>query len=443
MAGKNPDTVYESFDFGIVNDAGIGSQELLEGLTGEASPDPDDIEEIDEEEEKKKKAAKALPKKGAKPVPVKKEEEEAEEDDEDGASLADQFADDEEEEVTEEVTEDEDEEEEEKKPAKKVAKKEEEEEDETDEESEDENEESEAKTPFKAIASELFRLGIFTPGEDEEEPEIDSPEQFLEQFQTEKKRGAAEIIENFLSKYGDEYREAFQAIFINGVSPQEYLSTYAQVETFKGLELAGNEAAQERVIRETLKQQGFELDDIDAEVERLKNYGDLETTSQRYHKMLVKREESRLQELSEKKAKEKENEERQDKAYQASITKILTDKARAKSFDGLPVTVKDAQDTLAYLSVKKYKTPSGELLTEFDRELLELKRPENHELRVKLALLLRNKLDLTRVQKAAVSSENKGLFSELAQKKVKKKGIAAAPAKKGKGGSISSWFNQQ
>ena len=36
-----------------------------------------------------------------------------------------------------------------------------------------------------------------------------------------------------------------------------------------------------------------------------------------------------------------------------------------------------------FLLVDKYKTPSGETLTDFDRTILDLKRPENHSKKVK------------------------------------------------------------
>lgn len=446
MAG-NPETTHEPFDFGI-EETSIGSPELLEGLVG-GDTDPDDVEEIEEGKKKpKKEVKKAVPKKAAVKAIPKTEDDDADEEDEDedDFSLDRQFDEDEEddEEVTDEdedEDEDDEDEEEEKKPAKTAKKKKEEEaEEDSDEEESDEEADDSTDSPFGAISKELFRLGVFNLSEDEEEePEMKSGEEFLQRFEMEKKRGAVEVLESFLSKYGEEHRNAFQAIFINGVSPQEYLQAYTQIENYKDLQLDGNEANQEKVVREALRNNGFDVEDIDAEIERIKNYGDLENLAKRYHKALVKREETKLQELSEKKEREKADSERQDKAYQASIGRILTDKAKSKGFDGIPVSQKDAQETFAYMSAKKYKTTNGEFLTEFDRDLLELKRPENHELRVKLALLMRNKLDLSKVKQAAVSTESRELFSELAVKKKKKKAAPAAAAKGGKSG-ISSWF---
>ena len=47
---------------------------------------------------------------------------------------------------------------------------------------------------------------------------------------------------------------------------------------------------------------------------------------------------------------------------------------------------------------------------------MELKRPENFEKRAKIALLLKNNLDLSKVKTTAISKQNNELFSSLTQK---------------------------
>jgi len=68
----------------------------------------------------------------------------------------------------------------------------------------------------------------------------------------------------------------------------------------------------------------------------------------------------------------------------------------------------------------KYKTNSGEKLTEFDKAILDLKRPENHAKKVKLALLLKlieKDPTLSTIQKSGISKKSEGLFNELARQK--------------------------
>ena len=57
------------------------------------------------------------------------------------------------------------------------------------------------------------------------------------------------------------------------------------------------EANQQSVMQQALADQGFEAEDISKEIERLKNYGDLEAVSTRHHKVLVKKEAKKLQQL--------------------------------------------------------------------------------------------------------------------------------------------------
>ena len=58
----------------------------------------------------------------------------------------------------------------------------------------------------------------------------------------------------------------------------------------------------------------------------------------------------------------------------------------------------DIREGKPSLTQEKYKLPTGETLTEFDKFILELKRPENHTLKVKLALLAMKKLDLSNIK---------------------------------------------
>ena len=51
-------------------------------------------------------------------------------------------------------------------------------------------------------------------------------------------------------------------------------------------------------MKQALSDQGFESEDISKEIERLQNYGDLETVATRHHKVLVKKEAKKLQQMS-------------------------------------------------------------------------------------------------------------------------------------------------
>lgn len=257
-------------------DMGMGSQELLNDLIAPetSTGNPDDIKEIKDEE--------PAPSKAPSKAPSDKKEEEKEE----SIKSIQDFL------MGEGDDDDEDDDDAPIPQAKKKEAPKEEQPEEGDEETE--------VSRFEALANDLFKLGVFTKDEDEDdEIDITSPEEFLERFELEKRKGAIETVNNFIGQFGDDYQKAFDAIFVKGVNPKDYFGTYDTIANFAEMDLA-DEENQIAVIRQALTDQGFEAEDVISEVERLKNYGDLETVATKHHKVLVKKEAVKLQQLEQK-----------------------------------------------------------------------------------------------------------------------------------------------
>jgi len=371
---------------------GMGSTELLKDLmTPEsASTNPDDVEPI---VEKVKDDKPIIPEKKAKVKEITKEEgvEEPKPD-----LIADLLAENDSEEGKEE------------KPVLTPTK-------------EEEGQEEKEPSQFTALAKDLFKLGVFTPEEDEEEPEINSPEEFRDRFVAEKKKGAMEVVQNFIGQFGEDYQNAFDAIYVKGVNPKDYFSVYNNVVDFAQLDMT-KEANQEQVIRQALTDQQLEPEDITTELERLKNYGDLETVAAKHHKVLVKKEAVKLQQMEQRAERDLQQKATVKNQYIKNVQDVLQEKIKIKEFDGIPINPKLAGELQDFLLVDKWKTPTGETLTDFDRAILELKRPENHVMKVKLGLLLKimeKDPTLSTIQKSGVSKETNSLFSETARQKSK------------------------
>jgi hypothetical protein len=406
-------------------DMGMGNQELLSDLFAPETTtgNPDDIKDINADDDK----TPAPSKKPVAKVATKSTSEEDSEDDveKDTSKSIQDFllgGDDDEEEDEEATT-----------PAPKKAK---ETSEETDNQEEEEDGDSAPESTFASLSKDLFKLGVFTEGEDEEEEPITTPEQFLERFNAEKKKGAIEVVENFIGQFGDDYKNAFDAIFVKGVDPKEYFGAFTAIQNFSDMDLA-QESNQVSVIRQALADQGFEGEDIDTEVERLKNYGDLETVATRHHKVLVKKEAAKLQQLEQEKQAQLQQQAAYKQQYQQNVNKVLTDKLKTKEFDGIPLNPKLAGELQDFLVTDKYKTNSGETLTDFDRSILELKRPENHEKKVKLALLMKiieKDPTLSTIQKTGITKKSNELFGEVARQASKSSLKSKSSAKP------TSWF---
>lgn len=305
------------------------------------------------------------------------------------------------------------------------------------EESEEEGGEEEV-SQFAALSRDLFKLGVFSKDEDEEDLNISTPEEFLERFQAEKKKGAVEMVQSFIGQFGEDYQQAFEAIYVKGVSPKDYFGTYNNVVSFAEMDLA-QENNQVTIIKQALADQGFEPEDIDTEVERLKNYGDLESVATKHHKVLVKKEAQKLAQMEQKAEQELQQKQAVKNQYINNVQQVLQDKLKTKEFDGIPINPKLANELQDFLLVDKYKTASGETLTDFDKTILELKRPENHATKVKVALLLKileKDPTLSTIQKTGVTKKSNELFGEVARQvtKAKSGSSGSQPSKQ------NSWF---
>ena len=157
---------------------GMGNQELLQGLfePETASSNPDDVTPIIKDvDEPTAPAAPAVPK-GKDIVPPKNVDGKTDEEKQEGQSMIADFLSDNKDDDEEEA------------PVSKVAKS-------TTVDNEEDNEPE--GTQFTALANDLYKLGVFTSDDENQEP-VNTAEEFLERFNAEKKKGASEIVENFI-----------------------------------------------------------------------------------------------------------------------------------------------------------------------------------------------------------------------------------------------------
>jgi hypothetical protein len=398
-------------NFSIENtmEMGLGNAELLNDLMSPdtASANPEDIKGIDEPDP----APVAAPKtKTQAAAPTEEKEEDT------SKSIQDFLLGGDEDEEEEEET----------KPVGKAPKAEAAAEEETEEDS---------TNQFTALSRDLFKLGVFTNEEGDEESSINSAEEFLERFESEKKKGAIEVVQNFIGQFGEDYQQAFDAIFVKGVDPKDYFGTYNAIESFSEMDLS-QETNQIAIIKQALADQGFDPEDITTEVERLQNYGDLESVAGKHHKVLVKKEAAKLQQLEQERTVELQRQAAYKQQYQQNVNAVLQEKLKAKEFDGIPLNPKLAGELQDFLLAEKWKTTSGETLTDFDRAILDLKRPENHEQKVKVALLLKvleKDPTLSTIQKSGISKKSNELFGEVARQ-------ASKSSVKSKSSTPTSWF---
>lgn len=301
----------------------------------------------------------------------------------------------------------------------------------------DNDDEDDGDNKFNALSNDLFKLGVFNKEEDEE-VSINTPEEFLERFNAEKKKGASDIVQNFIGQFGEDYQNAFDSIFVKGVDPKEYFGAYGKVVSFSEMDLS-KEQNQVSIMKQALEDQGFEPEDISKEIERLQNYGDLDTVATRHHKVLVKKEAKKLERLDSEAQQVQEQKTEIRNQYINNVQSILSDKVKEKEFDGIPINSNIANELQDFLLVDKWKTPAGETLTDFDRAILDMKKPENHEMKVKVGLLMKileKDPSLSTIQRKGASKQTNVLFGEIARQVTKDKSSTSRK----KGSKPSKWF---
>lgn len=311
----------------------------------------------------------------------------------------------------------------------------------TDSEKEEENQEQSDVNPFATIAKELVEHGVLTLDEGEEELNITTGEQLLQRFQAESIKQARFTIDKFIGRFGPDYQDMFDSVFLQGIAPGDYLSRYTRIQDVADIDI-NDEANQERVVRELLRSEGRSSEYIDKAITRLRNYGDLADEAKEAKDLLMEKEKESIEQMKVQKAAELERKQQMRTEYLTNVNQILTDKLKAKEFDGIPVDRRFAETTHQYITEEKYQTSTGQLLTEFDKEILDLNRPEKHEMKVKIAMimqLLKQDPTLSRITKKAVSKETRELFKGI-QKMPAKAGASEKVTDKQQAGRPTSWF---
>lgn len=274
---------------------------------------------------------------------------------------------------------------------------------------------SEEENIFTTLNRDLVKAGIFSDDEDE----VGDADSFKNKFVREIQRGANNVVNQFLSQHGPEYREAFDAIFVKGMSPEAYFRQIDVIDNLESLDLKSVDN-QERLVKSYYQSQRYSSEKINKKIENLKDSGFLEDEAEAVYEVMLEQEKERLE--NDVKAAQEDSRRREinRQNYKATIGRLLDDKVRSKSFDGIPVDPKIAGKIYHNLTVDAYELPDGRLITEFDKMIMELDRPDNFERKLKLAFLLEKGLDLSDIKKEAIKSETNDTFAGLQRKKKKK-----------------------
>lgn len=274
-------------------------------------------------------------------------------------------------------------------------------------------EETEEENIYTVSYKTLLDEGIFL--KEEEEKEITTPQELLQRFDYEADKRASMKINQYLGRFGQDKIDFFNAVFENGVDPKEYFRLDQNIQSVKSIDLESLEN-QELVISLYYKELGWSDTKIKKQLKRLEDDGETEEEAKEAHSTLLQREESMMEQLLENQRISIQQKQQEYNYYTNQMNSIISSKLKEKDFDGIPVTDKVANTTFDFLTTQKWQLPSGELLSDFDKWILDLKKPENYETKVKIALLAQNGFDFSKIKTKAISEKSDKLFQGLTKK---------------------------
>ena len=277
---------------------------------------------------------------------------------------------------------------------------------------------SEPLEGLEATVESFYELGILNKFDENEDPPK-TEEELIERLHLEQETRAEELVYEFAGKHGEEYRKAFDAIFVQGANPEEYFLKFNEVRSFKNMDLT-DESNQIKVVETSLRNQGLEEDFIKNKIKTLRNNAELENEALGYHKGLVRKEEEGLVKMAQQAETLRVQREKEEKAYDLTVRQVLSEKLRVKDFDGVPISKEIAEKAYDLLTNKDWKLADGTLVTKLDIFMLQLNQPANWAEKAKLATLIASdydprkpiKLNLSQVKKAAESEQAKSYFNK-------------------------------
>lgn len=283
-------------------------------------------------------------------------------------------------------------------------------------EEEEETKEQEFEIDEDGLKATLLETEILT------EEDFEGAKTIEEAFENKGSRIAREELEDFFKASGEEAFEAFRAIIVNGMNPEEYFQTRTQINKIENIDIT-KVSNQEKIVKDYyINEIGLSEEEATESIEQKKDYGLLESEARIAKNFLAKKEkeksEREIAKLEYKKQMEKE-----EKIKKSQIAKNILDEAlKNNSLGEFPITPEDKEKVSEFFTKNQYRNKTtGEELTGFEHFLLQLKysnEPEVIEKALKIALLEQSNFNLKRYEKKVISKNNKNTFSNAVRRKV-------------------------
>lgn len=216
------------------------------------------------------------------------------------------------------------------------------------------------------------------------------------------KKIVARTINKGIEEYKNSHPEEVQTFidFVdNGGNPRDFHKLYYEQQSWKDID-PSVEANQELIVREALKQTGWDEEDIDSEITDKKDLGKLESLAEKFHKKLVAGEEAERKEMIE---AQKHYQEKQRIEAKKQWDEFKDNLFKKEEVQGFKLTNKVKEDLWNFMTKPDRKTGKTPLQTHNET---------NVDAQVLYAYLAMNNWDITKLEKQVKTK----VTSELSKK---------------------------
>lgn len=301
------------------------------------------------------------------------------------------------------------------------------EDDEEDEEDEDEEEEDNKSTKSKATSkdskqtAQLNSKGVLTFLKSKGLADFDEDLKIEDLSDDEAEDQLEDYIESSNEKYMAEQVAALPEIAKNiiklankGGDVNSYLATLAQSASTgitKDLDLS-KETNQEKVMRVMLASEGKDAEEIQDEIDFLKEKDKLESSAAKRFEKWKKKQDNLETEAVEKQAKAVALEKENNRKYRTSLTEVLSKSKEINSFNITPI---DKKELPTYIANPAYETPTGKVISEFQKDLFEAMKDDKKV--IALAKILKSNFDFSKIAQKGASAASKEIKDIIQNKK--------------------------
>ncbi len=204
-----------------------------------------------------------------------------------------------------------------------------------------------------------------------------------------------------------------------GGDPNEFLATVIKQSSTgisAGLDME-KESNQELVMRNTLKEQGYDDEYIDLHIDNLKDANKLKSVSEKQYNLWNKKNEKETAELVEKQTKQRELEKQTIKNNKNKLAETLNS---IDDLGGIKLNAKDKKELPSYMYDKTVTLNNGATITNFHKEVWEAMGNEKTALQLAKLLRTRTKdgsFDFSKIEKTAKTEYTRKIKNEVQRNK--------------------------